>query len=244
MIKLNILRKIVLLTVIIGISSISILVYVDSAYAICLIDENGNRIEPCRGLPIPTFSLKDQVNDNKPKQNINCPDNNHILIERPNRELACVYPYTMVKQQWSLVDDSFWSLVIKNEQQYGVFTHLSETQNIENLKYNQDKNSIIIQVISDKPETLSVNINRELLDLNTESCRPTPGDRNYFVLINGVEVVYDMRNITDNYKYLEIYIDTERINELLDRTMNAHKMHDWQYEEDSKIIEIIGTCLI
>lgn len=50
-------------------------------------------------------SLKQQINENLPKNEILCKDNSHVLVERTNEKLACVYESTAKKFDWKLVYD-------------------------------------------------------------------------------------------------------------------------------------------
>lgn len=190
-------------------------------------------------------SLKQQLAENVSLLEILCPDENHVLSKRSNDKLACVTPYAVAKLQLNPVDNSFWSIVVKNEQRYGIFTHLSKTENVESVKYNQDMNSIIIHVISDKSEKLSVNVNREILESGNETCPQMPPWDDYFVLINGEEVAYEKRLTTDHYRYLEleIYPYQKIASQILPYINDIHKLHSIPFDEDSMIIEIIGTCL-
>lgn len=50
-------------------------------------------------------SLKQQINENIPKNEILCKNNKHVLVERTNEQLACVYETTAKKLDWKLVYD-------------------------------------------------------------------------------------------------------------------------------------------
>lgn len=50
-------------------------------------------------------SLKQQINEKLPKNEILCKNNSHILVERTNEKLACVYLSTAEKLNWKLVYD-------------------------------------------------------------------------------------------------------------------------------------------
>lgn len=52
-------------------------------------------------------SLKQQINENLPKNEILCKDNSHVLVERTNGKLSCVYESTAKKFDWKLVYDEF-----------------------------------------------------------------------------------------------------------------------------------------
>jgi len=196
------------------------------------------------------LSLKSQIFFNTPLNETSCKNNNHILSERNNGKLACVTPYAMVKMQLNPVDDSFWSDVMRNDQGYIIFAHLSKTQNVESVKYEQDANSVIVHMISDNPEKLSVKVDKEIIEYPSEECPGNveyPDWAKYMVLINGEEVDYDERINHEKYRYLEIQIDLPNplyAEDILRHTKEVHVMHDVPYQPDSKIIEIIGTCVI
>jgi len=190
-------------------------------------------------------SLKQQLAENLSLTEISCPNSEHVLIQRSNEKLACVNPYTMAKLEWNPVDISLWSKIIRFEQPFAIFTHLSKTGNVQSVKYYEEMNSITIHVISDKPEKLSVNVNRAILETPTENCE-IPEWSNYFVLINGEEVAYENKLTTDHYRYLEINVDLPSPSG--EYTMRGaserHAYYDIPFDEDSMVIEIIGTCLI
>ena len=128
MTNLTIIKKIQLLTLIAIISSVSILVFVDSAFA-----EHGEK--PVGSDPYSGFeednhndivikdnieikdsvdmktnhghdqpqSLKVQINDGLSKDKIQCSNSNQVLVERTNDRLACVYPGTAEKLDWKLI---------------------------------------------------------------------------------------------------------------------------------------------
>ncbi len=49
--------------------------------------------------------LKQQIQSGLLKNEILCPDNSHILVERVNDKLACVFPLTAEKLGWEKVYD-------------------------------------------------------------------------------------------------------------------------------------------
>lgn len=215
-----------LFAIIIMLVSVSITTYIDSAYA----EES---------------SLKQQLAENIQLTEISCSNSEHVLIQRSNEKLACVNPYTMAKLEWDTVDISLWSKIIRFEQPFAIFTHFSETQNAQSVTFDEEANSIRIHVISDKSEKLSVNVNRAILETTTKDCE-IPEWSNYFVLVNGEEVAYENKLTTKHFRYLEIQVEPliESDQDHLRVANDIHRMYDIQYDDDSIIIEIIGTCLI
>ena len=51
------------------------------------------------------FSLKQQIEDGKTFNQILCSNVNHVLVERINGKLACVYPETAEKLNWIIQDE-------------------------------------------------------------------------------------------------------------------------------------------
>ena len=206
--------------------SVSIIIYTDSVYA----EES---------------SLKQQLAENVPLTEISCTKSEHVLIQRSNEKLACVNPHTMAKLEWDPVDISLWSKIIRFEQPFAIFTHFSETQNAQSVTFDEEANSIRIHVISDKSEKLSVNVNRAILETTTKDCE-IPEWSNYFVLVNGEEVAYENKLTTKHYRYLEIQVEplVESDQDHLRVANDIHRMYNIPYDEDSIIIEIIGTCII
>ena len=78
---------------------------IPNAFSACILDEEtGKYIEPCQGLPTPPIaSLKQQILDNTPLHEINCPNSDHVLTQRPNSNLACVTISTAEKLDWQLI---------------------------------------------------------------------------------------------------------------------------------------------
>lgn len=83
----------------------SIIFTLTSAYGVCLIDqESGKPMEPCKGLPYPPInSLKQQIEQKIPMTEIKCPNPEHVLTQRPNSNLACVFPETREKLNWQII---------------------------------------------------------------------------------------------------------------------------------------------
>ncbi|MCV0367670.1 MAG: hypothetical protein K5798_10475 [Nitrosopumilus sp.] len=75
------------------------------SFSACIFDEDAGRyLEPCRGLPMPPPpSLKQQIADNVSMFEIKCPNPEHVLTQRPNSSLACVFPETQEKLNWQIV---------------------------------------------------------------------------------------------------------------------------------------------
>ena len=51
-----------------------------------------------------SISLKHQLENNVPLDEIECKNKSHILTERPNEKLACVYESTSEKLHWNMVE--------------------------------------------------------------------------------------------------------------------------------------------
>ena len=49
------------------------------------------------------FSLKQQLENNMSADEIECRNNKHVLVERPNEQLACVYPESAEKLNWKII---------------------------------------------------------------------------------------------------------------------------------------------
>ncbi|MGY5146573.1 MAG: hypothetical protein ACW9W4_01030 [Candidatus Nitrosopumilus sp. bin_7KS] len=83
----------------------SVIFTLTSAYGVCLIDqESGKPIEPCKGLPYPsTASLKQQIEQKTSITEITCPNPEHVLTQRPNSNLACIFPETQEKLNWQII---------------------------------------------------------------------------------------------------------------------------------------------
>ncbi len=196
------------------------------------------------------LTLKQQIEHDVKSSEIRCPNDSHILAKRDSGELACISPYSMVKLDWEPTRYSYYiESVMKEDKQYNVFAYFSQTKNIDGLKYDNVSNSLTIFVFSDEPEKLSIKLKKGLLDVGTDLCPASqfeyPNYDDYFVLINGEEVVYDERITTEKYRYLEIQIDIASNDP--DVRAYAEELHDYlgmQYHVNSKIIEIIGTCPI
>lgn len=81
-------------------------IIIPESFSACIFDEDtGKYLEPCRGLPIPTQSLKQQIADNISMFEINCPNPEHVLTQRPNSKLACVTESTAQKLDWQIIYD-------------------------------------------------------------------------------------------------------------------------------------------
>lgn len=100
---MNITTKITLYTILAIVASVSTLVYIDYAYAIP--DDKVNYTTPFDPANYLPSSLKQQIDDGLSFNEILCPNNNHVLVERTNGKLACVYPETAEKFNWIIQDE-------------------------------------------------------------------------------------------------------------------------------------------
>ncbi len=75
------------------------------SFSACIYDEQtGKYLEPCQGLPLlDPPSLKQQISNNIDMHEIKCPNPDHVLTQRPNSNLACVYESTAEKLDWQLI---------------------------------------------------------------------------------------------------------------------------------------------
>jgi hypothetical protein len=196
-------------------------------------------------------SLKSQLFFNTPLNEISCKNSNHILVERNNGKITCVFPYTLVKQGWEpFRSEFFYSDILKDEKLIPVFSFYTQTENVNILKFDADMNALAIQLTSDKPEKFSVKVDKKILEYPSKECPGNieyPDWDKYMVIINGEEVDYDERINNEKYRYLEIQVDSSNqpLGEYALRgATQIHVMYDIPYHSNSKIIEIIGICVV
>ena len=51
------------------------------------------------------FTLKQQIQNNMTVNEIECRNNKHVLVERPNEQLACLYPENATKLGWKIQNE-------------------------------------------------------------------------------------------------------------------------------------------
>lgn len=158
-----------------------------------------------------------------------CKNDEHVLTERPNEKVACVYRSTAEKLGWDIViilDTSPMMSVFKVVKDDTVFDVEYATKGgiIENMTYGSDTRSLLVTIDSTNEGSLTLSIPRTLLDAKFDYCPPrkdNPPDDHFFVLLDGEEVPYDEILTTSEKRTLQISFPA-----------NTIKM------------EIIGTCLI
>ena len=168
-------------------------------------------------------SLKHQILGSSDPDDYVCWNLEQLLVERPNGEYACVYPYTAVKLNWNIASSDYLlnSMETKNGN-FTVLTHFSRGS-ITNITLADNYPGININFSTGESGKLSITLPTEMM-VDVENCLPQrtyPNYDTFFVLVNGVEVAYDERITTETLRYLEIL-----------------------YNVDSTNIEIIGECLI
>ena len=183
------------------------------------------------------FTLKHQIENKMSSLEIECKNEKHVLVERNNSTLACVYPSTAEKLGWNTVrtDSILMSSVFEVVNDMIIFDveySLSEGT-IQDITYDADTNLILITMDASEKAILTITLPRDLIDAKMDYCPPqkeNSRDDIFFVLVN--EGVYDF-----GIGYKEIlYKETLTTDE--SRTLQIH------FSEDVSHVQIIGTCLI
>ena len=133
------------------------------------------------------LTLKQQITENVPIEEIQCSNPTHLLSERPNGKLACTSEYTVKKLGWELVNpieqniSSVYPIIrngtsfdVEYEIKDGIITDMSIVDGI----------TLVIMIDSSADGQLSLNIPQGVMD-------PLPeNSKNYqvFVLMNEEEI--------------------------------------------------------
>jgi hypothetical protein len=167
------------------------------------------------------MSLKHQIMDSSDPDDYVCWNMDQLLVERPNGEYACVFPYTAIKLDWIITPNEY--LLKPLDTKNGDFIILTHTSRgfVTDVSLNSAYPGIDINLSTGESGKLSITIFTKMME-DTENCLPQltyPNYDDFFVLSNGVEVDYTERITTETLRYLEI-----------------------PYDADSTNIEIIGEC--
>lgn len=174
------------------------------------------------------LSLKQQLENNIPLIEIDCKNERHLLVERPNGKLACVYYETSEKLNWKVINGDtnrllhIYELSV-NGMLYDVEFTIDKGQ-VESMVFLEDAHSLLIDLKSTNSGKLTVEIPRIVLDSKSEMCDKYDDDSPddvFYTLVDGEEVPHNELSTTDTHRSLEI-----------------------PFKNDIKQIEIIGTCLI
>lgn len=152
------------------------------------------------------FSLRQQIENNMPVSEIKCKNDKHVLAERPNGKLACIYHETSEKLNWPIINAdtnrilSVYELPV-NDALYDI-EYTVKGGIITNMMQNDDNNSLLITIDSNKDGEITLHIPHGVID-------PIPkdsGDNWLIVLVNGEEVqseqdVDDKLNRTVSLKF-------------------------------------------
>ena len=158
---------------------------------------------------------------------IQCKNDMHVLTERPNDKIACVYELTAEKLGWKIINsfihDKYVFEVAKDNVLFGVDYSIKGGM-VKDITSDVDANSLLIKIDSSAVGNLTIGIPRDLVDAKQDYCPPrkvnSPDDL-FFVLLDGKEIPYDEISTTNETRTLKIH-----------------------FLEDTSIIEIIGTCFV
>lgn len=156
-----------------------------------------------------------------------CQNDLHVLTTRPNGKMACVSELTAEKLGWKIIKlDLYDTSVFEFSKANDLFDVKYSINGgiIQDMTFDTDMNSLMIEIDSSSVGILTVEIPRDLLDAKMDYCPPlkeNPPDDSFFVLLNGEEIMYDEISTTNQTRTLKIH-----------------------FLPDSSKIEILGTCLI
>ena len=175
---------------------------------------------------IPGFSpLKEQLELHTLVSNIKCPNQEHVLVERPNGKLACVTNYTAHKMEWFIhhyaMPDSKGDKIAVNQNIVHLIPFETTGLILQDLLF---ENNSLIATVQPQAEygVLSLYIPDNVLDLNPQACysvnnhAPAPS---YVVVVNEKQ-----------------YHIGSTVNFWGDPVLNIHTT------QNAKLIEIIGIC--
>jgi len=160
------------------------------------------------------LSLKQQIADKIDWDDIQCPNEQHVLTERSNGKIACVYQSTAEKFGWYIyypIEMPVISLfkIIKENETFEVNYEIKNGNVIDMINVHKD-NSLIINIDSSKNGEVILYIPHGVID-------PIPkdsGDNWLFVLINGEEVESKQivddelnRTVTINFNHIDPVIE-------------------------------------
>ena len=198
-------------------SSVLIPVIVNEAYAKCMVDD-----DECYGFPmVPPLKFQFQY---FALPDIMCPNQDHVLTERPNGKLACVTDSMAEKTGWhihykNVVDAKGEVLVSPGAVSWISFEITGAT--LDKMIY---ENHMLVASVTpnDKYGVLSLELSSGALPANFEYCNPgneNPFDTPYIVIIDGQKYPLD-----------------EGVNSRGQTAVNI------PLDENSETIEIIRTC--
>lgn len=172
----------------------------------------------------PLKQFKDGVDPHK----IQCVNDLHLLTERPNGKIACVYPLTAEKLGWKIINAASTLTpsifeVPKDDRIFDV-EYAIKGGMVKDMVFRNSTNSILVTIDSIDEGSLSLSIPRSLLDSKSDYCPPhqtNPPDDRFFVLLDGKEILYDEILTTPEKRTLQI-----------------------PFANNATKIEVIGICLI
>jgi len=158
-------------------------------------------------------------------QEIQCKNDLHVLTERPNGKVACVYGSTAEKLGWKIINPDIHDISVFEVVKDDVIFDVGYTVKggvVEDMAYNANTTSLLITIDSTDEGNLTLSIPRTLMDSGHSNCDPYyEREEPFAVLINHEEVLFD-----------EIATTSEK------RTLSI------SFQENTKKIEIISFCLI
>lgn len=183
------------------------------------------------------FSLKQQIENKMSVDEIECKNEKHILVERVNEQLACVYPFTAEQLGWKIInaDSTMTPLVFEVVKDNKIFDvkYTIKGSIVQDMIYDTGESSILITMDAVDKGILTITIPRILIDAKLDYCPPQKGnspDDMFFVLVN--EGVYDFGIGYKEIFYKEILTTSES------RTLEI------AFLQNTTNIQIIGSCFL
>lgn len=174
-------------------------------------------------------TLKEELIDYKPGEQIICPNPDHVLVLRPNTQWACVYPETAQHLKWDLVSfpefepQKITTYVFAHDNYHNVSYQISDGD-VDSIKFMLDFYSLIIKITPSSEGELILTIPTGENGLFKDYCEENnmySDTEHFMILVDGEEVEHESSEINTDLKNVKL-----------------------DYLSDTKIIEIIYACLV
>ncbi len=157
------------------------------------------------------FSLKQQIENKMSALEIECKNEKHVLSERTDGKLACVYSSTAEKLNWKIINPDVHDImyvfeVVRDDTIFDIEYEIKGGV-VKDMAYDENAHSLLAIIDSNNEGNFTVVIPRDFMDAKRDYCPPletNPLDDRFFVLLDGEEILYDEILTTSEKRTLQI----------------------------------------
>ena len=162
--------------------------------------------------PTKDNSLKQQIVDYISKERIECPNIEHVLVERPNKKLACIEHHTLNNLDWKIfnLSDTYVKSTYKIEHEKRTISveYVIKNGIVTDMQTDGHGSGLFVNLVASKKGTLDITLPSITITPGSSNCAKSGFIHNDFmVLTYGEEIDFNTGMMNTEYPTISIPFD-------------------------------------